>query len=58
MTEKEFDETFTTALDTLLETLAENPEIDPHKFYKLALLTENLRFFSPVFYSAILKKKT
>ena len=56
MTEEEFDATFTYTLDVLLATMAEEPEIDPEKFYSMACVLENLRFFSPVLYGAIRKK--
>ena len=57
MTEEEFDQRFADTLDQLVETMAENPEIDPHKFYNMACILENLRFFSPVIYSTLLKGK-
>ena len=53
MNEEEFNETFTYALDTLLATMAETPEIDPEKFYSMVCLAENLQFFSPVIFSAL-----
>ena len=56
MTQEEFDATFTYTLDVLLATMAEEPEIDPEKFYNMACVLENLRFFSPVLYGAIRKK--
>ncbi|GAA4424582.1 hypothetical protein GCM10023188_04570 [Pontibacter saemangeumensis] len=57
MTKEEFDEKFTGTLDAVLEAMAENPEIDPAKFYSMACVLENLRFFSPVLYGAIRVKK-
>lgn len=57
MTKEEFDEKFTGTLDALLEAMAENPDIDPEKFYSMTCILENLRFFSPVLYGAILNKK-
>ncbi|SIT83498.1 hypothetical protein [Pontibacter indicus] len=56
MTEEEFDATFTYTLDVLLATMAEEPEIDPEKFFSVACVLENLRYFSPVLYGAIRKK--
>ncbi|WP_192821303.1 hypothetical protein [Rufibacter sp. LB8] len=57
MTEKEFDASYADALENILVTLAQNEEIDPAKFYHMACLVENLRFFSPVLYGAILDGK-
>ncbi|GGG03277.1 hypothetical protein [Pontibacter amylolyticus] len=57
MTEEEFDATFTYTLDVLLATMAEEPEIDPEKFYSMACVLENLRFFSPVLYGALRGKE-
>lgn len=56
MTEEEFNATFTYTLDVLLATMAEEPEIDPEKFFSMACVLENLRYFSPVLYGAIRKK--
>lgn len=56
MTEEEFDETVAYTLDVLLATMAEEPEIDPDKFYSMACVLENLRFFSPVMYGALRPK--
>ncbi|MCC9137015.1 hypothetical protein ACFSKU_05615 [Pontibacter silvestris] len=53
MTEKEFDKRFIETLDSLLVAMAENSEIDPNKFYGMACVLENLRYFSPVIYGAI-----
>lgn len=57
MTEEEFDRNFVKTLDTVLESMAESAEIDLEKFYSVACVIENLRFFSPVLYSAIKNKK-
>lgn len=43
-------------MDALLKAMAENPEIDPEKFYGMACILENMRFFSPVLYGAIRSK--
>jgi hypothetical protein len=57
MTEEEFDARYTYTLDALVAIMAEEPEVDPEKFYGMVYLLENLRYFSPVLYGA-LKKKT
>ncbi|MBF9254703.1 hypothetical protein I2I11_15465 [Pontibacter sp. 172403-2] len=57
MTEEEFDDKFKDTLDTLLAAMAENSEIEPDKFYSMACILENLRFFSPVLYGAIRSTK-
>jgi hypothetical protein len=56
MTEEEFTSAYTQALDTVLNAMAEEAEIDPDKFYSMTVLLENLRFFSPVLYGALKKK--
>lgn len=56
MTQEEFDASYTYTLDALVAILAEEPEIDPDKFYSMVCMLENLRFFSPVLYGAIRKK--
>jgi len=57
MTEEEFDDKFKDTLDTLLAAMAENSEIEPDKFYSMACILENLRFFSPVLHGAIRNTK-
>ncbi|MFC6997938.1 hypothetical protein [Rufibacter roseus] len=57
MTEEEFDANYTAALDAVLEAMAEHEEIDPQKFFGMTCILENLRFFSPVLYGAILNAK-
>ena len=57
MTEEEFNATYAGALDALLEVMAETAEIDPEKFYSMACILENLRFFSPVLYAALQNKE-
>ena len=52
MTKEEFEHKFGESMDALLEAMAENPEIDPEKFYGMACILENLRVFSPVLYGA------
>ncbi len=58
MTEKEFDAHYTETLDHLLAAMAESAEVDLEKFYGMACILENLRFFSPVIYGAIRDKNT
>ncbi|WP_439882701.1 hypothetical protein ACSX1A_05920 [Pontibacter sp. MBLB2868] len=53
MTEEEFDKKYTDTLDHLLKAMAENPDIDPAKFFGMTCILENLRFFSPVLYGVI-----
>lgn len=53
MTSEEFEANYTQALETILKALANSDEVKPEKFYSLACVIENLRFFSPVFYNAI-----
>ncbi|MBJ6118233.1 hypothetical protein JAO76_08525 [Pontibacter sp. BT310] len=53
MTSEEFETNYTQALDTILEALANSSEVKPEKFYSMACVVENLRYFSPVFYDAI-----
>ncbi|GAB3195224.1 hypothetical protein ABID22_003608 [Pontibacter aydingkolensis] len=55
MTKEEFENKFGETLDAIVEAMAENTEIDPEKFYSMACIIENLRFFSPVLYGAIKK---
>ncbi len=55
MTPEEFETNYTKALDTILEVLANRPEVKPAKFYSMACIIENIRYFSPVFYDAIKK---
>ncbi|WP_347159100.1 hypothetical protein [Pontibacter chitinilyticus] len=57
MTEKEFDDVYKNTLDTLLVAMAENEKVAPEKFYGMACVLENLRFFSPVLYGAIRSTK-
>ncbi|GAB3536205.1 hypothetical protein GCM10027443_26150 [Pontibacter brevis] len=57
MTKEEFDGKFKETLDNILLAMAENSEIDLNKFYSMACVLENLRFFSPVIYGAIKNKK-
>ena len=57
MTEQEFNDKYKATLDTLLEAMAENEEIDPNKFYSMACILENLSFFGPVIFGAIKNTK-
>lgn len=56
MTEKEFDDNFVDALDKVLAAMAENPEIEPARFFGMACILENIRFFSPVLYGVFKQK--
>ncbi|MEJ8802007.1 hypothetical protein [Pontibacter sp. H249] len=55
MTEEEFKDMFGETLDPVLEAMAENAEVNPDKFFSMACILENLRFFSPILYGAIKK---
>ena len=57
MTEKEFDDRFVETLDNVLAAMADSTEVDVQKFYSVACMLENLRFFSPILYNAIRIKK-
>jgi predicted component of type VI protein secretion system len=57
ISKEEFEQTFQETLDTVLTHLAEHPEVAPERFYSLACMLENLAFFSPVLYEAILNTK-
>ncbi|MBC5772716.1 hypothetical protein H8S95_01460 [Pontibacter sp. KCTC 32443] len=57
MTEEEFDTRYKAALDSVLEAMAENSEVDVKQFYSLACVLENISFFSPVFYGIIQNAK-
>lgn len=57
MTEKEFDANLVEALDNIVASMADNPDVDLEKFYSMTCVIENLRFFSPVFYAALIKGK-
>ena len=57
MTEEEFNIRYKETLDALVVAMAENPEIDPKRFFHLACVLENISFFGPVIYSAIQKPK-
>ncbi|GAA4295443.1 hypothetical protein [Nibribacter koreensis] len=58
MTQAEFDADYADALENILVAMAQNAEIDPQKFYSMACVIENLRFFSPVLFAAIKKPST
>ncbi|MGV3586486.1 MAG: hypothetical protein ACO1OF_05765 [Adhaeribacter sp.] len=57
MTKEEFDDSYAQALNNIVIAMAENPEVDPKKFYSMTCILENLRFFSPVIYGAILNSE-
>lgn len=58
MTPEEFDLNFKALMDSLLERMAENSEIDVKKFYEMTYLLENISFFGPVIYGIIEDSKT
>ncbi|WP_190277518.1 hypothetical protein [Adhaeribacter rhizoryzae] len=43
MTKEEFDNSYAQALTNIVVAMAENPEIDPKKFYNMTCILENLR---------------
>ena len=53
LTEEEFDQRFVETLDVLLQTMADNEEVDVNRFYSMACILENIRFFSPVLYGVL-----
>lgn len=53
MPPEEFDARYAEALDAILAAMAEHADVDPKKFYSMACILENLRFFSPVLYGAL-----
>jgi len=56
MTKEEFELNFNQIHEKLLESMANNPHVNPDKFYTMACFLENISFFSPVIFS-LLKKK-
>ena len=57
ITKEEFDNQFRETLDSFIEGMAENAEVDLKKFYSMTCFLENLSFFSPVIYGLIEKPK-
>jgi hypothetical protein len=55
ITQEEFNNQFRQTLDTLIEQMADSPEVPVDKFYNMACILENLAFFSPVVYDLIRK---
>ena len=53
LTEEDFNDKLTEAIDTIVTAMAETPEIDPDKFFSMVCMLENLQFFSPVIYGAL-----
>ena len=53
ISKEEFNDQFQGMLDALLESMAENADIDINKFYGTACFLENLAFFSPVLYGLL-----
>ena len=58
MNQEEFDLKFKEVLDALVESMAENSEIDVKKFYGMTYFLENLSFFSPVIYGLIVDSQS
>lgn len=57
LSKEEFDEQFRASLDTFIEAMAGNEEIDVNKFYGMTCFLENLAFFSPVLYGLLKETK-
>lgn len=57
LNEEDFNGQFTEAIDRVIETMAETPEIEPNRFFNMVCLLENLQFFAPVLFSAIKPKE-
>jgi hypothetical protein len=57
ISEEDFECQFRETLDTLIETLADHPEIDLKEFYTMTCVLENLSFFGPVIYDLLQKSK-
>lgn len=57
ISKEEFNYRFQDTVDSLLDSMAQHPEIDLEKFYSMACVLENLAFFSPVIYSVIKETK-
>jgi hypothetical protein len=55
ISKEEFDNKFRETLDTLIQEMAENSEINVEKFYTMTCFLENLAFFSPVIYGFLQK---
>lgn len=57
ISKEEFNDQFRESLDSLIEHMAEHPDIDLDKFYGMTCFLENLAFFSPVLYGLIEQSK-
>ncbi|CAN5750099.1 hypothetical protein BH24BAC1_BH24BAC1_25510 [soil metagenome] len=57
MTEEEFTKRYKETLDALVVAMAENPAIEPKKFFDMAVVLENISFFGPIIYTAMRKSK-
>lgn len=57
MSKEEFTDKFRETLDTLIEQMADSPEVPVDKFYNMTCILENLAFFSPVVFDLLQKPK-
>ncbi len=57
ISKEEFEQNFQETIDLVLKQLAEHPEVAPERFYSVACMLENLAFFSPILYQALLSTK-
>lgn len=57
ISKEEFDNKFKETLDTLIQNMAESPDINVKNFYNMTCVLENLAFFSPVIFDIIQQSK-
>jgi hypothetical protein len=57
ISKEEFDNKFKETLDTLIQNMAESPDINVKNFYNMTCVLENLAFFSPVIFDLIQQSK-
>jgi hypothetical protein len=57
ISKEEFDNQFRETLDTLIQNMAESPEVNVNNFYHMTCVLENLAFFSPVIFDLIQQSK-
>ncbi len=55
ISEEDFECQFRETLDTLVQTLADHPEVGLKDFYTMTCVLENLSFFGPVSYGLLQK---
>lgn len=53
ITKEEFDLQFKKVLDTFLEGMAKQPEVDVRQFYSMTYFLENMSYFTPVIYGLL-----